>query len=143
MRAIAILGAGSWGTALAVHLGRRGHEVRLWGRDRSLVDEMRARRANATYLPGVALPAQVAVTAALGEALRGTGLVVSAIPSHGCRAVMREAAPHVAPHATIVSATKGLESDTLRRMSEVIAHELGPGRPVVGLSGPSFALAVA
>ena len=67
MRAIAVLGAGSWGTALAVHLGRLGHEVRLWGRDRSLVDEMRARRANATYLPGVALPPQVAVTAALDE----------------------------------------------------------------------------
>ena len=143
MRAIAVLGAGSWGTALAVHLGRLGHEVRLWGRDPSLVDEMRARRANATYLPGIALPAQVAVTAALGEALRGTGLVVSAIPSHGCRAVMRQAAAHVAPRATIVSATKGLESDTLRRISEVIAQELGPGRPVVVLSGPSFALEVA
>src|SRR5437764_2999701 len=143
MRAIAVLGAGSWGTALAVHLGRLGHEVRLWGRDASLVDEIRARRANATYLPGVALPAQVDVTAALAEALRGTPLVVSAIPSHGCRAVMRDAAPHVARHATIVSATKGLESDTLQRMSEVITQELGPERPVVVLSGPSFALEVA
>jgi glycerol-3-phosphate dehydrogenase (NAD(P)+) len=143
MRAVAVLGAGSWGTALAVHLGRLGHDVRLWGRDPSLVDEMRSRRANATYLPDIGLPDRIVLTDVLGDALRGTDLVVSAIPSHGCRAVMRDAAPHVAQHATIVSATKGLESDTLRRMSEVIAEELGPRRRVVVLSGPSFALEVA
>ena len=143
MRAVTVLGAGSWGTALSVHLARLGHDVRLWARDRSLVDDMRVRRANATYLPDVVLPHSVTVTAAIGEALGGTDLIVSATPSHGCRAVMRAAAPHVAPHATIVSATKGLETDTLLRMSEVIAQELGPGRPVVVLSGPSFAVEVA
>jgi len=143
MRAVTVLGAGSWGTALSVHLGRLGHDVRLWARDRSLVEDMRVRRANATYLPDVVLPHSVTVTAAIGEALRGTDLIVSATPSHGCRAVMRAAAPHVAPRATIVSATKGLETDTLLRMSEVIAQELGPGRPVVVLSGPSFAVEVA
>jgi glycerol-3-phosphate dehydrogenase (NAD(P)+) len=143
MRAVAVLGAGSWGTALAVHLGRLGHDVRLWGRDRWLVDEMRSRRANATYLPDIVLPERVAVTAAVSEAVRGTDLIVSAIPSHGCRAVMREAALHVSRDATIVSAAKGLEADTLRRMSEVIAEELGPRRPVVVLSGPSFAFEVA
>ncbi len=143
MRTIAILGAGSWGTALAVHLGRLGHDVRLWARDRALVDDMAGRRANAVYLPDVTLPDVVVVTSAIDEALRGTDLIVSAIPSHGCRAVMRTAAPHVAPLATIVSATKGLEADTLLRMSEVIAQELGPARPVVVLSGPSFASEVA
>jgi glycerol-3-phosphate dehydrogenase (NAD(P)+) len=143
MRTVVVLGAGSWGTSLAVHLGRLGHEVRLWARDRNLVEDLTARRENAVYLPGVTLPEAVSVTASIEEALRATDLVVSAIPSHGCRAVMRAAAPHMAPQATIVSATKGLEADTLLRMSEVIAQELGPRRPVVVLSGPSFASEVA
>ena len=143
MRMVAVLGAGSWGTSLAVHLGRVGHGVRLWARDRSLVDDMAARRANAVYLPDITIPDTVSVTASLEEALRATDLIVSAIPSHGCRAVMRAAALHMAAEATIVSATKGLEGHTLLRMSEVIAQELGPKRPVVVLSGPSFAAEVA
>ncbi len=143
IRTVAVLGAGSWGTSLAVHLSRVGHDVRLWARDPALVDDMEARRANAVYLPDVTLPESVSVTASLKAALDAIDLVVSAIPSHGCRAVMRAAAPYVAPRATIVSATKGLEADTLRRMSEVIAQELGPRRPVVVLSGPSFAREVA
>ena len=113
------------GTALAVHLGRVGHDVRLWARDRALVDDMRARRANAVYLPDITLPDTTTVTAAIDAAVRDTALVVSAMPSHGCRAVMRAAAPHLAPRATIVSATKGLEADTLLRMSEVIDRNSG------------------
>ena len=143
MPRVAVLGAGSWGTALAVHLGRIGHQVRLWARDRALADDMTARRANAVYLPDVTLPETVSVTDAIDEALGGSDLVVSAIPSHGCRMVVRHAAPHLRPRATIVSATKGLEADTLLRMSEVITQELGPDHPVVVLSGPSFAIEVA
>src|SRR5476649_1444320 len=143
MPTVAVLGAGSWGTALAVHLARVGHDVRLWARDRSLVDDMTVRRANIVYLPDVALPQTVLVTHALDRALAGTDLVVSAIPSHGCRAVMRAAAPHLRTRTTFVSATKGLEADSLLRMSEVIAQELGPRHPVVALSGPSFASEVA
>jgi len=142
-RAVTILGAGSWGTALAVHLGRVGHDVHLWARDEALAREMDVCRANATYLPEVTLPPSVSVTQAIEEALRGTELVVAAIPSHGCRAVIRHAAPHIAPRAVLVSAVKGLEAGTLLRMSEVIAQELGPARPVVVLSGPSFAAEVA
>ena len=143
MRTIAVLGAGSWGTALAVHLGRVGHDVRLWARDVQVAADISTRRANAIYLPDVSLPESVLVTASIPEALSDTDLVVSAIPSHGCRAVMRQAAAFLLPDATIVSATKGLESGTLLRISEVIAEELGPGRAVVVLSGPSFALEVA
>jgi glycerol-3-phosphate dehydrogenase (NAD(P)+) len=143
MPTIAVLGAGSWGTALAVHLGRLGHDVPLWARDAKLAADITARRANAIYLPDVTLPDGVAATAALDEALRDAPLVVSAIPSHGCRAVMRAAAPHLRPGATVVSAAKGLETDTLLRMSEVIAQEVGPAHPVVVLSGPSFAVEVA
>jgi glycerol-3-phosphate dehydrogenase (NAD(P)+) len=140
---VTVLGAGSWGTALAVHLARVGHDVRLWARDRALVDDMRGRRANAVYLPDVDLPPSVSVTHDLHDALAGVRLVVIAIPSHGCRAVVRAAAPAIASSATIVSATKGLEAGSLLRMSEVIAHEAGPSRPVVVLSGPSFASEVA
>jgi glycerol-3-phosphate dehydrogenase (NAD(P)+) len=143
MPAIAVLGAGSWGTALAVHLGRVGHDVILWARDPTFAAEMIERRANAVYLPDVMLPQSVRVTAALDTALAGTEIVVSAVPSHGVRAVMRAAAPHLHPHVTVVSATKGLEADTHLRMSEVIEQELGPKRPVVVLSGPSFAVEVA
>jgi glycerol-3-phosphate dehydrogenase (NAD(P)+) len=143
MRTIAVLGAGSWGTALSVHLARQGHQVRLWGRDQGLVDEMRVRRANATYLADVTLPSGVSVTSDLNEALSHADLVVSAVPSHGCRAVLRAAAPHIKAGATMVSATKGLEGETLLRLSEVITEEVGPARPVVALSGPSFALEVA
>ena len=143
MRTVSVLGAGSWGTALAVHLGRVGHDVRLWASDRALVDDMARRRANAVYLPDVTLPETVSVTHALDEALRDCDLIVSAIPSHGCRAVIRAAAPSAAAGAVFVSATKGLEGDTYLRMSEVIAQEAGPSHPVVVLSGPSFALEVA
>ena len=140
---VSVLGAGSWGTALAVHLARAGHDVRLWGRDRALVEEMSARRANAVYLPDVALPDKVTVTDALDLALAATELVVSAIPSHGCRAVLRAASAHLPRGVTVVSATKGLEADSLLRMTEVIGQEVGPNHPVVALSGPSFALEVA
>ncbi len=143
MSTIAVLGAGSWGTALSAHLAGAGHDVRLWGRNPELIGEMRARRANATYLPDVVLPPAVAPTADLGEALARCDSVVFAVPSHGTRAVVREAAALVPRTATIVSATKGIEQDTLLRVSEVIAQELHAAPPIVVLSGPSFALEVA
>jgi glycerol-3-phosphate dehydrogenase (NAD(P)+) len=143
MRRVGVLGAGSWGTALAVHLARVGHEVHLWARDPTLVEAMRLTRENAVYLAGVALPDSLSLTHDLEEGVAESDLVVSAIPSHGLRAVIRAAAPHIAAGATVVSATKGLEARTLRRMSEVVTEELGPGRPVVVLSGPSFAIEVA
>src|SRR5207244_1985775 len=115
MRSVTVLGAGSWGTALAVHLGRLGHDVRLWARDPALVDDISARRTNAVYLPDVPLPASVSVTHSLAEALRDAELVVSAVPSHGCRAVMKRASGSLAANAVIVSATKGLEARTLLR----------------------------
>lgn len=143
MPRVAVLGAGSWGTALAVHLGRVGHDVRLWARDSQTVRDIRNRRANVVYLPNVLLPDGVTPTDSLEEAARDTDLIVSAIPSHGCRAVMRAVRPHLVPGTILVSATKGLESETMLRMSEVIAQEAGDGHPVAVLSGPSFALEVA
>jgi len=139
----AVLGAGSWGTALAIHLGDRGRDVQLWGRDSALMGEMADRRANPTYLPDVTFPDHLNPTGALDEALNGARYVILAIPSHGMRSVLREAAPHLPAGAILVSATKGIENDSLRRMSEVATEETGGRHPVVVLSGPSFAAEVA
>jgi len=139
----AVLGAGSWGTALAVHLGSIGHGVTLWGRDSALLAEMARTRTNAAYLADVAFPDTLCTSGALPEALSGAHFVIVAVPSHGLRAVVRAAAPSIPPDAILVSATKGLETDTLDRMSEVIAQEVGEHHPVVVLSGPSFAREVA
>ena len=143
MKDVAVLGAGSWGTALAVHLARAGHDVRLWARDTDLAGDIIRARENVAYLPGTPFPENVTVPMALADALHDAHLVVSAVPSHGCRNVMRAARPHLTGDATIVSATKGLEGDTLCRMSEVIAEECGANHAVVVLSGPSFASEVA
>ena len=143
MNDVAVLGAGAWGTALAVHLARVGKRARLWGRSPELVERLRRERVNRPYLPEAALPPAVAPTASLEEAVDGADAVVLAVPSHGARALLRRAAPMLGPGPTIVSATKGFEVGTLNRMSEVIEQELGPARPVVVLSGPSFAREVA
>lgn len=116
--------------------------MRLWARDAALVADMAARRANAVYLPDVTFPDGVTPTATLAQALEGADLVVAAVPSHGMRAVLRAAAPHVTGDAIVVSATKGIEAGSLLRMSEVIAQELALGRSVAVLSGPSFAAEV-
>lgn len=143
MTNIAILGAGSWGTALATHLARIGHDVRLWARDAALAERLRNDRVNRGYLPEVTLPDNVVPTHDLRRALGNASIVVAAVPSHGCRAVLRAASPDLLPHAVIVSAIKGLEAGSLLRMSEVIAEEAGPTHRVVVLSGPSFAIEVA
>ena len=104
---------------------------------------MRARGANAVYLPDVRFPANLTVTGDLGEALHAADLVVAAVPSHGTRGILRRAAPYVGRGSIVVSATKGLEQGTLFRMSEVIAQELGGAVSVAVLSGPSFAAELA
>lgn len=139
---IAVLGSGSWGTALGVHLARTGHDVRLWARDATLAAAMTAQRENRAYLPGIQFPAALDPALDLAVALDGAAFVVMAVPSHGLRAVARAAAPHVPRPCTIVSAVKGLEEGSLLRMSQVLDAEL-PDREVVVLSGPSFALEVA
>jgi glycerol-3-phosphate dehydrogenase (NAD(P)+) len=131
---IAILGAGSWGTALAIDLGHAGHHVRLWGRDPELVASMASMRANTEYLPDVPLHDAVEPTDSIPHALDGADFLVVAVPSHGVRHVLTLAAAAVPPGAIVVSATKGIEGESLLRMSEVLEAEL---------SGPSFALEVA
>lgn len=139
MRSVAVIGAGSWGTALAVHLARVGHGVTLWGRDDALVAEMATRRANPVYLPDTPFPDALAVTAVLPEALADARFVVVAVPSHGLRQVLRQGAAHVDAQAVVLSATKGIEDGSLLRMSQVIADEWPAVGEVAVLSGPSFA----
>ena len=139
---IGVLGSGSWGTALAVHLARTGHEVRLWARDAALATQMATTRVNATFLAGIELPASLVPTPALEAALAGAEFVVVAVPSHGVRDVMRSANPFMTTGCSVVSATKGLEQGSMLRMSEVLRTEC-PGVEVVVLSGPSFAIELA
>lgn len=138
-----MLGAGSWGTALAVHLARADHGVRLWARDAALADEVNRQRRNERYLPGISVPQGVDATADLAEALDGARFIVLAVPSHGLRGVVANARSHIAADAVLVSATKGLEGDTLLRMSQVIEDQTGGCCRTVVLSGPSFALELA
>ena len=104
---------------------------------------MSERRTNAVYLPDIRFPALLRVTGDLGDALRDTELVVAAVPSHGTRETLKRASPMIRTGTTVVSATKGLEQDTLFRMSEVIEQELGSEMHVAVLSGPSFAVELA
>ncbi len=140
---IAVLGAGSWGTALSVHLSKAGHQVCLWGRDAGFVEEIRRGGSNARYLSGIQMPSTVGVTSRIDEAVADASYVVVAVPSHGLRAVVRSAAGSLRRDAILVSAAKGLEEHTFARMSQVVAQETGGSRPVVVLSGPSFAAEVA
>ena len=137
----AVVGGGAWGTALARVLAGRGADVRLWVREPVLAAAIERTGENARYLPGVALEG-VAATTDLARALDGARLVVSAVPSHVVRAVMGAAAPHVDPEAIVVSASKGIEEGTLKRMTEVLAEILGGERRLAALSGPSFAAEV-
>jgi len=140
---IAILGGGSWGTALGIVLSRahRKHEISLWVHDPALAETIARDRENRTYLPGHPLARDVRVTAHVREAVAGAQMLIGAIPTAHARAVYSAAAAHVSPEGIFVSASKGLEPDTHKRMSEVIGEVLAlrfaPRLAV--LSGPSFA----
>lgn len=136
------MGGGGWGTALAIVAGRAGHEVRLWSRNAAVVESVNAGRGNETYLAGHEVPAGVRATADVAEALSGAGQVVLAAPSHATRGLLASIAGHVRPETLFVSATKGIEIETGKRVSEVASDVLG-GVRFVCLSGPSFAQEVA
>src|SRR5947208_5769029 len=117
---IAVLGAGSWGTALAILLADGGHEVTLWGRDARAVEELAARRENVRYLPGRRLPDAVEVSADIDLTVAGRSLLVLALPSASVRAMADAAAPSVAPGTTVVCASKGLEEQTCLTLDRVL-----------------------
>jgi glycerol-3-phosphate dehydrogenase (NAD(P)+) len=137
---IAVLGSGSWGTALAIMLAEGGHEVTLWGRDPAAVAALATRRENERYLPGRVLPPAVRVSGELRAAAEGAELAVLALPSASVRKVAERAATILAHQSIVVCASKGLEG---RLTLDKVIEEAAPGRPVVLLSGPTFAVELA
>jgi glycerol-3-phosphate dehydrogenase (NAD(P)+) len=137
---VAVIGAGSWGTAVASMLAERT-ETTIWARRRELADLITSSHENPDYLPGVGLPPQLGAGNDLAEIVEGAGLVVMAVPSHGFRAVLSEAAPHIDPSAPILSLAKGIEQETLMRMTEVAADVLTghPAESIGVLTGPNLA----
>ena len=144
-RAVAVVGAGAWGTTLATILAERYPLVRLWVFETDLAQEIHETRENRVYLPEVRIPDAVQATSSLAEALTGAGLVLLVVPSHVFRRVVSDAATHISPQALVVSATKGIEVTTLATMSEILTEVLPPiHHPRLAvLSGPSFAHEVA
>ncbi len=139
---ITVLGAGSWGTSLAILLNDNGHEVVLWEKFPELAEALRREHENKRFLPGISIPWSIKITSKLEEALADSAYIVFVTPSHTIRNVARKvsASKHFNPEAIIINASKGLEHDTLCRISTVLREELPQGRKLItGLLGPSHA----
>jgi glycerol-3-phosphate dehydrogenase (NAD(P)+) len=145
IKEIAVVGAGSWGTALALLLSRKGYSIRLWVYEPELVDIIRQTRQNAYFLPGYDLPETVMPSNDLREVLENTDFIVLVTPSQTIRHVLLQALPHIRPNAVIVGASKGIENSTLLRVSQIVEEVVHPHVPVryTVLSGPTFARGVA
>ena len=148
MSEIAIIGAGAWGTALSIILGRKEtHRVRLWVYEKEVCESIAQQRVNEEFLPGQPIPTCVMPCTDLAEALEDAAIVVSVMPSHHCRRLFEQMRPYLRSETMIVSATKGLEERSLLRMTEVIAQVCNDdviSAPRIGaLSGPSFAIEAA
>jgi glycerol-3-phosphate dehydrogenase (NAD(P)+) len=145
VRNLAIIGAGSWGTALSIVLAPRFRRVRLWAYDSGLADTIRSTRENAVYLPGFHIPAIVDPTASLAQSVDGAECILLVTPSQHLRFVFRELVAHLSGAEVFVSATKGIETASLKRMSEILSEEAAPRftPQIAVLSGPTFAREVA
>lgn len=140
---VAVIGAGSWGTALAQLLAEKGSPVRLWVFEPELHHALCRDRMNAAFLPGVPLSAHISYHRDFAEALQGVAVAVMAVPSHVFRDVLNQAKAHLPAKAVLLSATKGMEIDSLLTMEGVVRQELGAAVPYAVLSGPSFSREVA
>ena len=139
MKRIAIIGAGSWGTALAVMAARAGHDVQLWARNSDIIRSINQQHVNSRYLTSVRIPIAVFATGDLAAALNGAEHVLFAAPSHTARELLTAIAPHLPESAIIVNVAKGIEIETGKRISEIAKEVAGANQPYVCLSGPSFA----
>jgi glycerol-3-phosphate dehydrogenase (NAD(P)+) len=142
---LAIIGGGSWGTALAVVLAPKFDQVRLWMHEADLAEKVSSTRQNDAFLPGIRLPDSVTVTTALSDSVQDAGIVLGVMPSHYAREIYESLAPHLNREMIFVSATKGIERGTLLRITQVIKQILEPlfHPKVAALSGPTFAKEVA
>lgn len=143
VQAVAVIGAGAWGTTLAQVLADKGVPVRLWVREPEVFASLVKDRINHTFLPGVRLSARIMVTQEFAVALQGARVALMSVPSHCFREVLRELRPHLPPETVLVSATKGVEIESLLTMEGVVREELGAAVAYAVLSGPSFAREVA
>jgi len=141
----AVVGGGSWGSAFAVHLGRLNVPTTLWIREKEIYEEILRRGENRAFLPGIPFPPPVSFSTELDEAVKDADVVFIAVPSRFCRRIYLELAPLLSPSQLLVSLTKGIEEESLKRMSEVMEDVLGPAfhSRIAVLSGPSFAREVA
>ncbi len=140
---IAVLGAGSWGTALAMLLADNGHAVTLWAHHEAAAEAMRRDRANQRYLPGIPFPQSLQVTADLAAAVDGAEVVLVVVPSHAFRETLRRLAPLLVPNQKVAWGTKGLEPGTCKLLHQIAREELGESVPIAVVSGPTFAKEVA
>ncbi|QKK02683.1 MAG: NAD(P)-dependent glycerol-3-phosphate dehydrogenase [Pseudomonadota bacterium] len=143
VRPVAVLGAGSWGTALAMQLSRLGHDVRLWARDPGHAEHMQRERCNSRYLPDHPLADTIACGADLGAAIDGAGRVLVATPSHAFASIVDQLVDRLDPQIGLAWASKGFEPGTGRLLHEVASERLGPNMPLALVTGPSFAREVA
>jgi glycerol-3-phosphate dehydrogenase (NAD(P)+) len=147
-RPIAVIGAGSWGTALALLLSKKGYAVRLWGSDPEHIGPLKEERENKRYLPGMTFPDSLVPTSDLKEAVDGSPTICMVVPSHGYRAVFQNLVEYLGEDSVVISAAKGIENETLQTMSQVMTDVLQNSKikvtiEVAVLSGPSFAREVA
>ena len=138
MRRISIIGAGSWGTTLAVLLGEKGFDVKLWARREEFANEIESKRENLQYLPGIKIPNNVIADHSLKNVFDGSEVIIIAVPSEFFRKMIKEIKPY-SSNQIIVSVTKGIEHDTCQRMSQVVEDELGKKTKIAVLSGPNHA----
>jgi len=139
MKQIAVIGAGSWGTALAVVMARAGHTVRLWSRNDAVVKSINEQRVNSRYLSSTSIPVGVTATGNFEAALREASMVLLAVPSHAARETLTAMQTHLYEAAIIVSVAKGIEVESGKRISEITKEVVAGSHPFVTLSGPSFA----
>ena len=140
-----VIGGGSWGSAVALHLGRKNIDTRLWIREKDIYEDIVRFRENKTFLPGAIYPSSVSFFHEMAGALLSTEIVFIAVPSKFCRDIYKKIQPHISSQHIIVSLTKGIEDGTLKRMSEVMTEIFSPHctAQIAVLSGPSFAKEVA
>ena len=139
MKQIAVIGAGSWGTALAVMAARAGHSVRLWSRNDEVASSINEQRVNSRYLSAAHIPESVTATADFSAALKDASLVLLAVPSHATRETLIAMTPQLPEDAIIVNVAKGIEIESGKRISEIAKEVVTGTHPFVTLSGPSFA----
>ena len=139
MKQIAVIGAGSWGTALAVIAARAGHNVRLWSRNERVTSSINEQRVNSRYLSSTSIPDNVIATGDLGAALQDASMVLLAVPSHAARETLISMTSQLAEDSIIVNVAKGIEIESGKRISEIAKEVVTGSHPFVTLSGPSFA----